>query len=346
MELSLFMKKLIVPAIILIVGLIVGWLVQRIILNRLRRFARHTKWRGDEAIIDALHGYTFLWIFLIGLYASIRSFPLLSPVHFPLIQKSFVIIFIASFTIFLAKLTNGFINIYNIKGDGALHTTTIFTSIIRILIYLIGLLIILQSMGIAVTPLLTALGVGGLAVALALQETLSNLFAGIHIIASKQITPGNYIRLESGEEGYINDISWRNTTIRTLPNNLVIVPNSKMASVIITNYNAPEPEMSFLIQVGVAYGSDLEKVERITVETARETLRSVEGGVGNFDPFIRYHTFGDFSINFSVILRCKEFVNQYLIKHEFIKQLYRRFQEEAVTIPFPIREVLVKKMDD
>jgi small-conductance mechanosensitive channel len=207
----------------------------------------------------------------------------------------------------------------------------------------VGILVILQTLGISITPIITALGVGGLAVALALQDTLANLFAGIHILVSRQMRPGDYVKLASGEEGYVVDVTWRQTTIRQLPNNIIIVPNAQIASTITTNYHLPEEELSVLVQVGVDYDSDLDHVERVTIDVAREVLRDVEGGVVSFEPFIRYHTFNDSSIDFSVILRAKEFVNQYLLKHEFVKRLHKRYQDEGIVIPFPIRTLDYKQ---
>jgi len=206
-------------------------------------------------------------------------------------------------------------------------------------------MVILQSFGVSITPLLTALGIGGIAIALALQDTLSNLFAGFQIIASKKIRVGDYIKLDSGDEGHVTDITWRNTTIRSLPNNTVVLPNSRLANSIVTNYNIPEKEMSFLVQVGVSYGSDLEKVERATVDVAREIMKTVPGGVPGFEPFIRYHTFGDFSIGFTVIMRAKEFVDHYPLKHEFVKKLHARYIKEGIEIPFPIRTVRMQGGD-
>ena len=168
------------------------------------------------------------------------------------------------------------------NAEGVLPSTSIITNIVRIVIYAIGLLFLLQSLGISITPLLTALGVGGLAVALALQETLTNLFAGIQIIASGKIKPNNYVQLESGQEGYVQDITWRSTTIKALPNHIIIVPNSKMAGAIVRNYSLPENEIAVLINVGVSYDSDLEKVERVTIEVGKETLKDVQGGVPEF----------------------------------------------------------------
>jgi len=106
---------------------------------------------------------------------------------------------------------------------------------------------------------------------------------------------------------------------------------------IITNYYMPEQEMSVPVQVGVHYGSDLEHVEKVTCEVAKEVMGSLDCGVKSFAPFIRYHTFGDSSINFSVIMRTNEFVGQYLLTHEFVKKLHARYNQEGIVIPFPIR---------
>ena len=204
-------------------------------------------------------------------------------------------------------------------------------------------MIVIQTLGVSIAPLLTTLGGGGLAVALALQDTLSNLFSGIHIIASKQINTGDYIKLDTGEEGYVVDISWRNMSIRELSNNIIIVPNGKVAKTILRNYDLPKQELSLLIPIGVSYSSDLEHVEKITIEVATDVLKTVKGGVPDFEPFIRYHTFGESSIIFNVFLRAKEFSDHFLVKHEFIIKLHKRYKEENIEIPFPIRSIYMKE---
>ena len=135
----------------------------------------------------------------------------------------------------------------------------------------------------------------------------------------------------------MNDISWRTTMIRTLAGNLILVPNAKLTEMIVTNYTLPEKDMAVPVGMGVHYSSDLAKVERVTCEVAAEVMREVPGGVPDFIPFIRYHTFGESGINFSVILRAKTFVDQFLIKHEFIKRIHERFAREGIVIPYPIR---------
>jgi len=337
-------ENLITPIAIFIIGIIIGIIVERVILNKLYKIAQKTKWEGDDIIIASLRGWIIFWFALAGLNASVLLLGLKSETM-GYIQKFIMIFYIFSVTMVLAKIGVGFVNMYSRKAKDVLPSTSLFVNLTRIVIIGIGILVILHSLGISIAPLLTALGIGGLAVALALQDTLSNLFAGLHILMTRQIKPGDYVRLESGEEGFVVDITWRNTTIRELPNNYIIVPNSKLAQAIVKNYYMPEREMSVVIQVGVSYDSDLEKVEKVTIEVAKEVMREVPGGIPEFEPFIRYHTFGDSSINFSVILRCREFTDQYIIRHEFIKRLHKRYRQEGIVIPFPIRTIYINRSD-
>lgn len=330
------------PLIIFISSIIIGIIFEKIIITNLKKFTDKTSWQGDDIIIGAIKGMGVLCCVLIGSYIAVQYLQINKEL-LNLLNKIYIVAFILIATIISTKIAVGFVQINSQKISGAIPSTSIFVNLTKIIVFVLGFLIILQTLGISITPILTALGVGGLAVALALQDTLSNLFSGLHVLISKQIRPGDYIKLDNGEEGYVVDITWRNTTIKKLPNNLVIIPNSKLASAVIVNFYLPEKELSVPVDVGVSYDSDLEKVEKITIEVAKEVMKEVPGGVANFEPFIRYHTFGDFSINFTVILRAKEYVDQYLIKHEFIKRLHKRYKQEGINIPFPIRTIYLKK---
>jgi len=325
-------------------GFVIGIIVEKVILARLKRFAKRTSWEGDEIVINSIKGIAILWLGLAGIYLAFTNIPL-KPIINDIFQKILLVIILLSATVVLSKIVVGFINLRGKKTAGGLPSASLFTNITKGVIFAIGLLIILQSLGISITPLITALGVGGLAVALALQPTLSNLFAGLQIIASKQLEPGDWVELDSGAKGFVVDINWRNTTIQELPNNLIVVPNSQLANSIITNFNRPQKQMAVRIEVGVSYDSDLAKVEKVTVDVARAVVKEVQGGDAGFEPIVRYHTFSDFSINFTVILRVKEFVNKYLVRHEFIKALHKRYKEEGIEIPFPIRTVHMKGTD-
>ncbi|MFC1733511.1 mechanosensitive ion channel family protein [candidate division KSB1 bacterium] len=338
-------SKYLYPVLIFVLSFIAGLVVERILIVHLRKFALKTRWKGDDIIFESLKGILIIISIIAGIYISL-SIISIEKKYFLLAQKILIVLLIFTVTIFLKRLSVGIVDSRMRKDDKTFITPSILTNIVKIIIYAVGILIILQSLKIPITPILTALGVGGLAIALALQSTLSNLFAGLYIIVSKHIKPGDYVKLDSGQEGYVTDITWRNATIREVPGNIIIVPNSKLAEAIVKNYYLPRQELLVLIDVGVSYGSDLEKVEKVTLEIAEEVMKSISGGIPDFKPFLRYHTFDDFSINFTVHMKGAEFYDQYLVKHEFIKKLHKRYNEEGIEIPFPIRTVHMKKEKD
>ncbi|MBE0429744.1 MAG: mechanosensitive ion channel family protein [Thermoleophilia bacterium] len=334
-------RQILLPAIFLLGGILAGLLAELIILRRLRKLADRTGWRGANVIAVSLNGMAILWPFLLGAYLARLSAPLEEGLG-AIIDKSLLVIAVLSVAWVLARIIAGFINLYSDRTGGALPSTSLFANLAKLLVIALGLLVLLQTLGVSITPMLTALGIGGLAVALALQDTLSNLFAGFHIIASKIVKPGDYVKVGEEIDGYVMDVNWRNTQIRTMPNNIIIVPNSMLASSIVKNYTTMEQEMSIVIQLAVSYDSDLDKVEQVTIDTAREVLRETQGAVSEFEPFIRYHTFADFSINFSVILRIQEFSDRFPVTHEFLKKLHKRYEDESIEIPFPVRTVRLR----
>jgi small-conductance mechanosensitive channel len=331
----------IIPAAIVIGGIILGYIFEKIVFAFIKRRLGKT---SPHAVItlSSLKGLIVLLFIIVGLYVDIEIVPMTPRLH-DFLSSVLLVLVIFSVTFVVVRLSTGFIKVYSAKNEGVLPSTSIFVNITSILIYIIGLMVILQTLGISITPILTALGVGGLAVALALQDTLANLFSGLSLIASGKIKTGDYVEVEGGYAGYVVDITWRYTAIRVLPNNIVVIPNKKLAESIVTNYYLPEEQMSVLLDVGVSYGSDLNKVEQVTIEVAKDVMKNVKGGVPEHEPFIRYKEFGDSSINFSVILRAKEFTDKFLVKHEFVKRLTDRYRQEGIEIPFPIRTVYLKK---
>ena len=314
------------------------YLVRKIVIILLEHWSKKTATQIDDILIESLKPHLNIWVVLLGVYLALYLSFANQP-NFSLLTKIITTIFLVSVVWLTARIAQRITQTYGNRLALSLPLTSLSEQIIRLTILIIGGLIILSHLGIAITPILTALGVGSLAVALALQDTLSNLFAGFHILASHQIRPGDYIKLDSGPEGYILDIGWRSTRIRELPDNVIIIPNARLAQSILLNFYQPEKEMSIVISVGVSYDSNLELVEKITRETAIHIQKNIPGAVPDFEPLIRYHTFGDSSINFSVVLRVKEYSNQYLVKHEFIKLLHQQYRQHNIIIPYPQRDV-------
>jgi small-conductance mechanosensitive channel len=182
--------------------------------------------------------------------------------------------------------------------------------------------------------------VGGLAVALALQDTLSNLFAGIHLLADKPIRVGDYVKVADTVEGHVVDIGWRSTRVRMLQNVVVTIPNKRVAESIITNYDLPEPRMAVLIRVGVDYGTDPDLVERLLVEEATQAVGAVPGLLAEPAPTARLIPgFGDISLEFTLSCQVRSFTDQFLVQHELRKRIVRRLAAQGVQIPVRISEL-------
>ncbi|MEU5633063.1 mechanosensitive ion channel family protein [Streptomyces rishiriensis] len=341
MNRALTLDDSVIAGIALAAGLLAAFL-SRTLLRWLAKHAKRTRWSGDDVMVDALRTVVPWAAIAGGAAAAAAVLPLTKAVQHT-VNQSLTVLLIFVVTVSAARVVAGLVQSVTTSRSGVAGSATIFVNITRILVLAIGFLVVLQTLGISIAPLLTALGVGGLAVALALQDTLANLFAGIHILASKTVQPGDYIKLSSGEEGYVEDINWRQTTVRALSNNLVVIPNGQLAKSNMTNYMRPQQQLTVLVQVGVAYDSDLEQVERVTSEVIAEVMADVEGAVPDHEPAIRFHTFGDSRIGFTVILGVGEFSDQYRIKHEFIKRLHRRYREEGIRIPAPARTVALQQ---
>lgn len=323
---------------IIIGSVIFAQIFHTFLIKYARRAAEKTQTNIDDRIVRSTTIPIYLFIISLGLYFSLKTLSYVDP-YSTLVQQIFFVIFAILISTIVGRILTILISqLIKIRRKYE-KTPKLIKVMVLSLVYIIAFIIILSYFKINVTPLLATLGIGGIAIGLALQGTLSNLFAGFQIISDKIIKVGDYIELDNGISGHVEDITWRSTKIRTLPNNIVILPNSKLADSIVTNVSLPEKEMGVVVECGVSYKSNLEKVEKVTIDVAKKIQKTVPGAVKNFEPFIRYHTFDDSNINFSIILRVEQFTDKYLIKHEFIKALKKRYSKEKIEISWPVRKI-------
>ncbi len=324
-------------------GLVLGLLLERVVVDRVRKLAERTRFKWDDLLIKSVHGLPTVWLGAVGLYLAVMVGGS-APLTLGWFRTGVTLVLIGSVVVAGMRLAGGAVEIMSSQAQGSIRSPTLVVNLARLTVAVVGLVIILQNLGIEITPLITALGIGGLAVALALQDTLGNLFAGVQIILSRQLRPHDYVRLASGEEGWVTDVRARNTTIETFPDgNLLAVPNSVLASSIVKNFTMPRKALWVSVDVGVSYASDLARVEEVTKEVAREVIAEVEGGVKDEEPIMLYKAFGASSIDFEVRMLVRDFRSQGPVRHEFVKRLHRRYGVEGIEIPFPIRTVVMKK---
>ncbi len=333
----LALQSLAIFAGILILGVIIRWLA----FKWIEKLAAKSKTRLDDILVTALKKPSLLWFFLLAVDLAARQ------VHPPPLVQLWVdrlslIALILSLTWTIASVVGDLISGYGSRVSGALPVTSLTKNFAKILIYVLGLLFVFQALNISITPIITALGIGGLAMALALQDTLSNLFSGMYLMIAKQVRVGDYIKLDSGQEGYVTDISWRTTTIRDLANNNIMVPNHKMAQAIIINYNRPESRLALQISISVSYEADPERVEKILLEEALAAAEETPGLLKEPPPEVRFLPgFGDSALNLTLVCQLREFVDQFSAQRCLHKRILKRFRAEGIEIPFPQRTVHV-----
>jgi small-conductance mechanosensitive channel len=333
---------LILPSVLLVGTVLAGFAVRNIFFRVLRHWQQRSSNHIAEILIEALRGPIIIWSLIAGIYFALESASLPTRLdHY--LSTSLFVLWLISFTVMATHLAGAMVKFSGRRSGSDMPATSLTKNLAQIVVASIGVAILLRHLGISVTPLLTALGVGGLAVALALQDTLGNLFGGFYITIAGQVRLGDYIKLNTGEEGYIVDISWRSTTLRTLPNNMIIVPNSKLAQAIVTNYNLPEKRMWVNVQAGVSYESDPDHVERVLLEVAAQAAGQITGMVSSPEPTVRFIGFGASTMDFQLNVSIDEFSQQYIVEHELRKRILKRFREEKIDMPFPARTVYLKQ---
>jgi len=221
----------------------------------------------------------------------------------------------------------------------------LISKLIYVLIYVIGIIMIMAFFGIQITPLLATLGVGGIAIGLALQPTLINFFAGLNLISDKPVQVGDFIEIENGQiQGFVLDIGWRSTRIKTLANAVVIIPNTKLSeNIIVNSTQIADNQYNVVVPCAVSYGADLEKVEKILIDVSKKIIKKYDDTVKDFEPIVRYNTFADSNINFNVIIKVNKYTSQFLLKHELIKAIKNEFDKEKIEISYPVRKIVYAK---
>jgi small-conductance mechanosensitive channel len=335
-------EKQLVAVSSILIALVFLYILKRIILVRLQKRAKDTHSLASNfyrVLVLALNTPLNLVIITVLIWLiqySLGTFNLLTESHASLFSHTIDALIIVSLVSFIERCLNYGIAQYANSSPLLQNTKGIVKGAMRALLIGLALLLVLGSLGISVTPIIASLGITSLAVALALQPTLENFFSGVQIVTDKPFRIGDFIELESGEQGFVERIGWRSTWIKMLANNIIVMPNSKLSQSKIINYYYPEKELSVPVEVSVHYNSDLNKVEEVCIAVATEVLNTHPWAVATYEPFVLFHTFDNSSINLTVMLRVHEYFNRFFVKSLFIKLLHQRFNEEGIVIPFPI----------
>ena len=336
--------ELLIAGIILLVAVALAVLFSRVLFQRLLRLFIVGGADFDVKTVASIRVPCTAFILLLGLYLALTSLSLHDTVQHTVDKASAVIAVLIG-----AALVNGVVSaallwleIYLRRHNADRPRSWMFPLVQRgtwVLIVAVTAMMALDILGININPLVAGLGITGLAVALALQSTLGNFFAGTYVMSEGVIGAGDYIEMESGIAGYVVDINWHSTLLRTWTNNLVAVPNAKLSENVVTNYSKPEDPLDVVISCGVSYESDLVRVEMVSLEVMEQLRREHPGAHGDTEPLFRYDAFDDSNISFYMVVRAKDRLASFVVRSELIKQLHSRLAQEGITINYPMRKL-------
>ena len=310
---------------------LLGHLLNLIVSGRLTRWVGLTQGKWDDVLVRTLTARIPLWSVLAGAWVSLGYWPITGR-WLQLVSLTIYALGVLSVTKAAAAVAAGLVVAYGTRSAPGATVSALTQNVVRLVVITFGLLVVLNAMGVEIRPMLAALGVGGLAVALAMQETLSNLFAGLFITMSGQIRIGDFVKMDPGLEGRVVDFNWRSTLLE-VGTGTAVVPNIKLAQAIVTNHSLPTPEVNTPVDFVVGYASDAQAVEALVLAVARDVQRSGEGAVTTFEPNVRFISFGDVGLRGTVQLRARSHPDQQLVKHVFIRRLHAAFQAQGIEIP-------------
>ncbi len=325
--------------IIFFFALLFAFIIRKYVSNVVLKLVARTKTTIDDYLLPQFTRPFFLGIILGACYLSVKSATRFSTMQSEVDQAGIVIL-IAWVAYTAIKLLSGLAAWYFSQLSPDRQKVRGYTNILKIIlhciIWLIAASMILHKLGIDITPLVATLGVGGLAVGLALQDTLANLFAGFYIVIEKSLEPGDYIEMDGVDvKGHIEEISWRTTKIKTLGNNRVIVPNSKLAQTITTNFTLIDKTMYLGIPVHVSYDNNLDVVERAMKKSLKDFVKENPHAVKSAEPGFSFSAFGESNIECYAGLTIDSFDNFYSVRTALIKHLKKEMERHKITISYP-----------
>lgn len=327
---------------LIILGLfcITAWVVNLIIERVLRGLARKSKFHLDDAILEVFHRPIWLSIVLVGAITAVQWMSPRPPFPFvfvSILKSLLIVIWALAINRVLLRITEDWIRHWREVGRQGSEIIGLGGNVTRLLIFAGAVFLLLSIWKINITPLLASAGIAGVAVALAAKETLSNFFGGVTVLLDQPYRVGDYIILDSGERGEVVEIGLRSTRILTRDDVQISIPNSIITNTKVINESAPEPRFRVRIKVGVAYGSDVDQVEEILLNVARNNpLVAAQP-----EPRVRFRDFGDSSLDFELLCWAHRPHDKGILVHELNREIYKAFDQADVVIPFPQRDVHV-----
>lgn len=331
-------------AAIVFVFLLLAWIFDRFISAILKSLTARTRFKFDDQIIDHLHSPIYFSVILLGFALAVTLLAFGEPYDFIIFSSLRTIAYVV-WTIFLLRMVRSTLRIVaaNDQRVAILHPQTLplFENIALIIIVVLAVYVIFSAWNIDMTAWLASAGIVGIAVGFAAKDTLANLFSGVFIMADAPYKIGDFVVLDTGERGEITHIGIRSTRLRTRDDIEITVPNSVMGNTkIINESGGPEEKFRIRVAVGVAYGSDIDKVREILMDIAL----SDEAVCEDPEPRVRFRTFGPSSLDFELLCWIEQPVLRGRVLDALNCQVYKRFIEEKIEIPYSKHDLYIKQM--
>jgi small-conductance mechanosensitive channel len=327
-------------AALFLVVAVLTTLVRRVVWGRLARHAATTDTTWDDLLLDASRAPANLLIFIASLALALQVAPPSARDH-GLARHGPRLLLVLCVLWMIERFAAATFEAKPLQGRISESGRRLWLTVVRLLVVVVGLLVMMDTLGLNVTPLLASLGVGSLAVALGVQETLANFFAGLYLLVDRPVRIGDNVRLEDGTEGVVATIGWRSTHVRLATNSMMVMPNTKLSSARLTNFDLPDPEYLVVVPAGVAYGQDLARVEAAALDVARAVQSTHAGAVAGFSPVVRFTAMADAAVTFNVVVRARSYESSGALRSELVKALHARFVEEGLEGPPAQRTVRV-----
>jgi Small-conductance mechanosensitive channel len=315
----------------------------KILLTRyLSTIVKKTGTTFDDAIIPGFNGPAQAFIVVIGVYVALKTLNQMPNSIAGVIDPAFAItiIFIVAFQV--SRLSEISLSWYQ-KEIGSENISNLNVSVLSfmkkafsLVIYTAAILMALTQLGVEITPLLASLGIAGIAVALAAQELLSNVFGAFAILTDKPYKVGDRIELSTGEYGDVTDIGLRSTRLLTLDNKVIIIPNADISKSRISNYSEPDPRLRYTVKVRVAYHSDVARASALLKKIATD----IEGVLKDPAPIVYIDSLGEYSVNLVMLVWGQNFRKNWDIPDKIYQQALKLFAGEGIEIPYPVTSVI------
>lgn len=320
------------PALVLLLAVALGVLARITVFRWLKRLTAATKSPYDDIVVANLTARVIAWTILGTLYWQIEELPWKART-IAWAQATVAALLVVSLTIVLVRMVSQSVTAYGHTRAAGVGGTTLVRYIAAAVLLFIGTVSVLALFGISVVPAITALGIGGLAVALAFQDTLANVFSGLNLTLSRQIRVGDYVELDGGKfEGFIVDIGWRATTLRALTGLQIFIPNKKLAEAVMINYTR-DPGMALELRFRTRFEADPEQVEAAVLDEMAQAAASLPGIRQDAPAMIRFREFGDWGLEWKVYVEILSYQDRSFLRHELMKRLHRRLSREDMKVP-------------